>query len=296
MEPISPTPYPDVNEILDLLHSDVTAILQEQYIGMYLFGSLANGDFDDHSDIDVLFVTENMISGESLNALYIMHERISAMHSPWAEQLEVSYIPRNALHHYNPANNSHPHLDRGAGEKLHTMQHDADWIVQRYILHKRGITVTGPAPQTLIAPVSQADLRWAVSEIVHKWFRHFLDDPNQLKSRGYQSYTVLTLCRILYTYEHGDVLSKAAAAEWAKRSINKVWVPLIDRALLGRQMPGLEALPDDLRGTLDFIRYTMEHIQPNDTRQTEHQPYTDTKKDKETVHSLSPTVLQTIRK
>ncbi len=57
------------------------------------------------------------------------------------------------------------------------MQHDADWIVQRYILRERGITVTGPDPKTLIAPVSPADLRWAVSEIMQNWFRHFLDDP-----------------------------------------------------------------------------------------------------------------------
>ena len=79
------------------------------------------------------------------------------------------------------------------------MQHGADWIIQRYILRERGITVTGPDPKNLIAPVSSADLHWAVSEILQNWIKHFLDDPGKLKSRGYQSYTVLTLCRILYT-------------------------------------------------------------------------------------------------
>lgn len=253
------TPYTDVNQILDLLLIDVKEILQDQFVGMYLFGSLANGDFDLHSDIDILFVTEQAISKAAFQELFEMHERISTIDSPWAIQLEVSYIPKDALHQFDPANNIHPHIDRGPGEKLHRMQHDADWNVQRYILRERGITVTGPDPNTLIAPVSPADLRWAVSEILRNWFRHFLDDPSPLKGRGYQSYTVLTMCRILYTYEHGEIVSKPVAATWVKQNLGKEWVGLIDRAWAGRQTPGLEALPEDINGTLDFIRYTLEY-------------------------------------
>jgi len=63
MKPISPTPYPDVNEILNSLLFNVQEMLGKQFVGMYLFGSLANGDFDDHSDIDVLIVTDGEISG-----------------------------------------------------------------------------------------------------------------------------------------------------------------------------------------------------------------------------------------
>ena len=46
MKPISPTLYPDVNEILNVLFSSVKEILGDQFVGMYLYGSLANGDFD----------------------------------------------------------------------------------------------------------------------------------------------------------------------------------------------------------------------------------------------------------
>ena len=34
--------------------SNVSEILGDQFLGMYLYGSLANGDFDEYSDIDVL--------------------------------------------------------------------------------------------------------------------------------------------------------------------------------------------------------------------------------------------------
>jgi predicted nucleotidyltransferase len=260
-----PTPYLDVNEILSHLLTDVKEILREHLIGMYLFGSLACGDFDSHSDIDILFVTDQAISKETFQDLFEIHERISTIDSPWAIQLEVSYIPIDALRRFDPSDNTHPHIDRGPGEKLHMKQHDADWIVQRYILRERGITVTGPDPKTLIAPVSPADLRWAVSEILQTWICHFMDDPALLKPRGYQSYTVLTLCRILYTYEHGEIVSKPAAAVWVKQNLSEKWIGLIDRAWSGRQTPGLEALPADVDGTLDFIRYTLEYMHLNQT-------------------------------
>ncbi|MCK7506413.1 MAG: nucleotidyltransferase domain-containing protein [Desulfobacterales bacterium] len=53
----SPTSHPDVNEIIGRLLDYAKEILKEQFVGMYLFGSLANGDFDKNSDIDILTVT-----------------------------------------------------------------------------------------------------------------------------------------------------------------------------------------------------------------------------------------------
>lgn len=260
MEHISPTLYPNVNKLLSLLYATVKSILENQLTGMYLYGSLANGDFDEHSDIDILIVTETIISDAVFRALCTMHESISTLDSPWALQLEVSYIPKDALHRFDPSHNRHPHLDRGPGEKLHIMKHDADWIIQRYILRKHGITITGPDPQTLIAPISPSDLRRAVSDILHNWFQHFLDDPDRLKSRGYQSYTVLTLCRMIYTFEHGEIISKPAAAEWAKQNLGREWSGLIDSAWSGRKTPGLDARPEEINGTVGLIRYTSEYL------------------------------------
>jgi predicted nucleotidyltransferase len=55
MKPVSPTPYPDVNEILSLLFSRAQEVLGDQLLGMYLHGSLANGGFDQASDIDEFY-------------------------------------------------------------------------------------------------------------------------------------------------------------------------------------------------------------------------------------------------
>ena len=262
MKTISPTPYPDVNEILNLLHSNLEEILQDHFVGVYLFGSLANGGFDQHSDIDVLVVTAAEISSDAFSALKEMHEQITKIDSPWAIQLEVSYIPRNALRCFDPANNLHPHMDRGSAETLHMLAHESDWIIQRYILRERGIVIMGPHLKILINPVSATDLRKAVVAVLPLWTKPILDDPSRINKRGYQSYCVLSLCRMLYTIKHGEIVSKQFAAKWAKENLGDKWMPLIERAWIGRQNPGLEAQPEDIYGTLDFMRDTLQQLKP----------------------------------
>ena len=254
--------YPDVNEILNLLLANAKGILQDQLVGMYLFGSLANGDFDKNSDIDILIVTEAEISDETFSALYAMHQNISIINSPWAYQLEVSYIPVKPLRRYDPSNNKHPHLDRGKGEKLKVMQHDSDWIIQRFILRERGITVVGPEPKLLIDHVSSDDLKRAIVDIMNGWIKGFLNNSGVLESSGYQSYTVLTLCRILYTFKHGTIVSKPVAADWAKEYLDAQWKSLIERAWIGRQNPSIPADQEDIKATQEMIKYALSLTTP----------------------------------
>jgi hypothetical protein len=79
-------------------------------------------------------------------------------------------------------------------------------------------------------------------------------DPARLESGEYQAYAVLTMCRALYTLEHGRIVSKPVAARWAWVTLGKRWAALIDWALAWRH-----AAPSDrLNETLDLIRYTLE--------------------------------------
>ena len=265
-----PPPYPDANIVLDSLLADVQAILGDQFIGMYLYGSLASGDFDRDSDVDYVVVTRAELSEALFSALQDMHIRIAAIDSWCATQLEGSYIPQQALRRYDPVHALHLHIDRGRDESLKKMQLDdaslsrawwGGWVILRSNLRERGITLTGPAPHTLIDPVTPDDLRQATLAILHGWAAHILEDPAQMDSRGYQSYTVLTLCRTLYTLQYVSLVSKPVAARWAQAALGEPWASLIERAWIGRQNPQLKAQSEDVNGTLDFIRYTLERSQ-----------------------------------
>ncbi len=260
-----PTPYPEVNALLQELLESVQTILGNHFIGMYLEGSLASGDFDQDSDIDFVVVTDNEISVDLFLALQTMHERIATLESWCATQLEGSYISRHALRGYDPHHALHPNIERGKGERLKMVQHDDAWVIHRHILRERGVTLAGPTPETLIAPVSPNDLRQAMLAILRGWAVPMLAESTPFQTRGYQSYVVLSLCRILYTLQYGTVVSKPVAARWAQETLGGRWVSLIERAWVGRQNPRLKPEPDDVNGTLDLIRCTLEHSQRFET-------------------------------
>ncbi len=260
-----PTLYPEVNALLQELLESVQTILGNHFIGMYLEGSLASGDFDQDSDIDFVVVTDNEILGDLFLALQTMHERIATIESWCATQLEGSYISHHALRRYDSNHALHPNIERGKGERLKMVQHDDAWVIHRYILREHGVTLAGPAPETLIAPVSPNDLRQAMLAILRGWAVPMLAESAPFRTRGYQSYTVLSLCRILYTLQCGTVVSKPVASRWAQETLGGRWVSLIERAWVGRQNPRLKPESDDVNGTLDLIRYTLEHSQRFET-------------------------------
>lgn len=247
------TPYPGVNAILQMLLEQVHAVLGDELVGMYLYGSLSEGDFDPaSSDIDFVVVTAEELPERVVAALKEMHARISAGGLTWSKKLEGSYIPRPAWRRYNPAYARHPSIGVdwpfGAGE------HGPDWIIQRHIVRERGVTLWGPSPAMLIDPVIPADLRRASCDAALHFWSGQLAGPAWLRPRNYQAFAILTMCRILYTLARGETASKPVAAAWARKTLGITWAPLIDRALRWRH----DDRPDDMEEMLDFVRYTIE--------------------------------------
>ena len=259
---LSPTPHPNVNDIVALLFTKVKEILQDQLTGMYLHGSLANGGFDAHSDIDIIFTTKDEMSDEMFSALKAMHLETAKIDSPWANQLEVAYIPQEFLGWVNPTNIRYPHLDRGDGEVLHHMSPESDWAIVRHILRERGITIFGVDPKTLISPVSPDELRQAVAEGMPVWFNPIIANPSEMNTRGYQSFFVLSICRMLYTLKYGEILSKPAAAEWGLNNLDGQWHSLIERAIVGRQNSNLDSIPQDVQETVEMMKFALTQIKP----------------------------------
>src|ERR1043165_5057987 len=152
MNTTSPTFYSDVNEILNLLLSNVQEILDDQFIGMYLYGSLSSGDFNpETSDIDFLVVTRDLLSEERIAELESMHQSIWASGLKHASRLEGSYIPQKDIRRHQPDNAPCPTINEG---RFYVDRHSSDWIIQRHVVREYGVILAGPDPKTLIDPVT----------------------------------------------------------------------------------------------------------------------------------------------
>jgi hypothetical protein len=259
------TPYSDVNAALGYFLEHAQAILRERFRGMYLDGSLVLGDFDpQRSDIDFVVVTDADLPDDVFAALQAMHDRFMAGDSPWAVEIEASYIPQDALRRHHPTRARHPRIERGGG-RLVMEEHAADWIVHRYVLREHGVALAGPHPRTLIDPVGPHDLRRAMVDLMRVWWAPMGPDSAHLRYRGYQTYAVLTMCRMLYTLETSRVISKPAAARWARQALDSQWTSLIDRARAGWQKGDPPAAAErGVRETAALIRYTADQCEAAD--------------------------------
>lgn len=255
------TPYDYVNELVQAVLDGARGVLGECFVGMYLDGSLANGGFDQGSDIDFVVVSEEAVAGDLFLVLREMHNRISRLDTPWAIQLEGSYISRQGIRRYDPAATLFPNLERGPGERLKMAEHDRLWAVHRWILRERGIRVVGPEPRMLIDLVETAELREGALHTLGTWASGLAEHPEQMNSKGYQSYVVLTLCRILYTLECGTVVSKQMAADWAMGTQGERFGKLIEQALRERLVSEGVPLGETLRQTVAMIRWVQKWAQ-----------------------------------
>jgi hypothetical protein len=253
-----PTPYPDVNAVLRLLLEGAQSILGDHFIGLYLYGSLASGDFNPQtSDIDFLVVTDTDLSDRLVRDLEALHARLWNSGLKWAAKLEGAYVPQHTLRRYDPLAAPCPTVNEG---RFYLDKQGSDWIIQRYILREYGAAVCGPSLKSAIDPVTPDDLRRAVSGVLREWWAPMLDDPGWIRNREYEAFATLTMCRALYALEHGDIVSKPVATRWAQAVLADRWGALIDRAAAWPQEPQ----PDSLSETLDLIRYTIECAQQLD--------------------------------
>jgi hypothetical protein len=180
-----------------------------------------------------------------------MHKQAWATSSKRALELEGSYVPKELIRRHDPDGEPCPTVNEG---KFYVDQRGSDWIIQRHVVREYGVIVEGPDPKSLIDFVSPDEIRGAVLGVLHEWWFPMLEDPAWLREHGskYHAFAVITMCRVLHALEHGTVVSKPKSIQWARESLGKSWLPLIDKAVIASRQ---EIQPGFLDETLDLIQF-----------------------------------------
>jgi hypothetical protein len=134
-------------------------------LGLYLYGSLALGDFDPHaSDIDFIVLTQGEIPEKQFVALREIHTIFNQSSSPWSGKIEAAYIPLDALKHPSSSTALYPQIEKETGFIRSALE--IVWVFQRYTLREHGVIVAGPSPRDLIDPVNPMEMHKAAAVIL----------------------------------------------------------------------------------------------------------------------------------
>jgi predicted nucleotidyltransferase len=224
-----PTEHSDINDLLSELLREIQAILGERLVGLYLYGSLVTGDFERGvSDFDLLAVTASYLDAGELARLDRMHLDFVARNPEWEDHVEIAYLSVDALKTFKTHKSKIAVIS--PGEPFHTKEAGRDWLINWYLVREKGVTLWGPPPEVVIGPISKEEFLQAVVDHARDW----RDWAEQIESRPYQAYAVLTMCRALYAHRNGEQASKKRAALWAAQELPD-WSHLIRNALLWRQ-------------------------------------------------------------
>ena len=281
-----PTPYADLNAVLAELVERARTLLADNFVGAYLQGSFALGDFDTHSDVDFMIVTHEDVPPDQVPDLQAMHDDLHALPSPWATRLEGSYAPKTILRRWSTtprdppgeprpdtwadpgtsgmAPRVYPFLFLGNGERvLVRSEHDNTQVV-RWILREKGVAMAGPPARGLVDPVPGEALRKEVGAVLDRL--DLMDEPAISEQMWVQCFMALMVGRMLYALATGRIGSKKTAVTFAKQRLEPRFASLIERAWREREGRPDEGAalavyfrqasdPDDAVATLDLIRH-----------------------------------------
>jgi hypothetical protein len=135
--------YPELASVLQRFVAGVQKALGSKFLGAYLVGSLATGDFDLDSDVDFLILTNAELSDAEVRSLQTTHADIHALGCYPAEHLEGSYISTDLLNRTDLVGVEPLWFVDNGSTSLERSIHDNRWHV-RWILRERGITIIGP--------------------------------------------------------------------------------------------------------------------------------------------------------
>lgn len=219
------TPYADLDDLLAELLDHWRRILGDNLAGAYLQGSFALGAGDPHSDCDWLVATHGPLTDGQISALREVHDEIPTRDDHWPHDLEGSFAPIEELATVDHLGRAWLFSNHGSRELVWDDHCNRGYT--RWILRTHGIALTGPEPRSFMEPVPadllRAEARTAIPTLMTD-LATWLDIDTLAWG---QRYAVVTASRILYTLATAEVASKPGALEWAQRTLDPRWRPLL---------------------------------------------------------------------
>jgi predicted nucleotidyltransferase len=251
------TQLPEIpGELAALLRSiaaDFPVVLKENLVGVYLWGSLTYGAFDERcSDVDAVVVTRRDLDDAEFSALEKWFSG-STGRNPWTEKLDMRFVIDGEF------------LDKRSrccgfySGKLGRHGSDGNPIIWLNV-GQCGVTLWGRDAKQTAPAISDQCLNDALLLELNYLKEDLAKNAGDRSDRSFRhnAYAVLTACRILYTARHRRIVSKERASDWVVAAIPPEWRPTVAAAWLNRLSSSGRTTPDLKHDAAGFVRFADE--------------------------------------
>lgn len=253
-----------VSSLLQELTTRLPVILGRNLVGVYLYGSLTQGAFNPkRSDIDLIVVTRRDLSDAQFKRLDAWLTR-SAKSNPWAMRLQILFLIETEVLKMNAKACLYQF------GKLKRSGSDGNPIIWMNVLQS-GAVLSGPRPETFVPEITpeilfqalEREVGYLREEMIENSLSVWRDVPM------YRAYAVLTLCRILYSFEHGTIVSKRRAARWTLKHLPEEWHEIILQALdYSESKPSMRIPLSRIKQFIDFADAQLQAAPKKRVKQT----------------------------
>ena len=240
-------------ELLRSIAADFPVILKDNLVGVYLWGSLTYGAFDERcSDVDAVGVTRRDLNDAEFSALEKWFSE-SAGSNPWTEKLDMRFVIDGEF------------LDKQSrccgfhSGKLVRHGSDGNPIIWLNV-GECGVTLWGEDAKQIAPAIADQCLNDALLLELNYLKEDLAKNVGDRSDRSFRhnAYAVLTACRILYTAFHRRIVSKAQAYDWAVAAVPPEMRPTVTAAWTNRLADHGQTTPDLERDAAEFVRFAAE--------------------------------------
>lgn len=244
----------DFPPVLNALEAQIVEHLGASLVGLYVYGSLVVGDFDEErSDVDLLAVTRGLLSGETERAVERMHQSVARCFPTWSDRVEVGYFPLEVVNDFQAPLGDVFRIS--PGEPFHRTQAQEHWLTDLYSVQEHGLVLYGAPADEVLPRVSSTRFRATIQRLVAEW----RDWVVGVQEQRHQAYVRLTMFRSLYAYRYASQTSKIAAAHWFAAQFPD-WRDEAAQAVVWRQSDSTTVDLQGARRTEELVDFVHERI------------------------------------
>jgi len=237
--------------------ADFPAILRDNLVGLYLWGSLTYDAFDETcSDVDLVAVTQRDLDAREFSELDAWFAN-KEQQNRWVPRIDMRFVI------------DHEFLDKASrccGFYHHTgklARHGSDGnpIIWMNVAQS-GITLCGKDAKLVAPHVSDQCLNDALLLELTYLKEDLTSNVGNRSDKAFihNAYAVLTACRVLYSAYHKSLASKDQAYRWAMETVLPTWRPIIRTAKENRLKNAGSTAPQLEQNAVSFVAFVTDEV------------------------------------